>query len=85
MLSSRWTKAGNIHVAVGKVSFPPAQIEKENARAVIDAVAKGANRQLEGFYHAQLHALGDDESLGPAWTSVNSAPTKLSTYLIPCA
>src|SRR6478736_7787001 len=32
-------KAANIHVAVGKASFTPVQIE-ENARAVIDAVAK---------------------------------------------
>src|SRR4029434_816818 len=32
-------KAGNVHVAVGKASFNTTQIE-ENARAVIDAVAK---------------------------------------------
>src|ERR1700690_2851804 len=32
-------KAGNVHVAVGKAAFPASQIE-ENARAVIDAVAK---------------------------------------------
>jgi large subunit ribosomal protein L1 len=32
-------KAGNVHVPVGKASFKPEQIE-ENARAVIEAVAK---------------------------------------------
>src|SRR3954465_3247156 len=32
-------KAGNVHVAVGKVNFPPQQII-ENARVVIEAVAK---------------------------------------------
>src|SRR6187455_2088594 len=32
-------KAGNIHVPVGKAAFPAVQIE-ENARAVIEAVAK---------------------------------------------
>src|SRR5215813_9504948 len=32
-------KAGNVHVVVGKASFKPEQIE-ENARAVIEAVAK---------------------------------------------
>jgi large subunit ribosomal protein L1 len=42
-------KAGNVHVAVGKVSFAPAQIE-ENARAVIDAVAKARPHSLKGSY-----------------------------------
>jgi large subunit ribosomal protein L1 len=42
-------KAGNVHVAVGKVSFPPVQIE-ENARAVIDAVAKAKPGSLKGTY-----------------------------------
>jgi large subunit ribosomal protein L1 len=42
-------KAGNVHVAVGKVSFPAAQIE-ENARAVIDAVAKARPNSLKGTY-----------------------------------
>src|SRR5499427_5033633 len=42
-------KAGNVHVPVGKASFPPNQIE-ENARAVIDAVAKAKPNSLKGAY-----------------------------------
>src|SRR5204863_9633803 len=42
-------KAGNIHVPVGKVSFPAAQIE-ENARAVIEAVAKAKPSAAKGDY-----------------------------------
>src|SRR5512133_1108617 len=42
-------KAGNVHVPVGKVAFTPAQIE-ENARAVIDAVAKARPNSLKGTY-----------------------------------
>src|SRR5204863_3241664 len=42
-------KAGNVHVAVGKVSFAAPQIE-ENARAVIDAVAKARPHSLKGHY-----------------------------------
>jgi large subunit ribosomal protein L1 len=42
-------KAGNVHVPVGKISFSPAQIE-ENARAVIDAVAKARPHSLRGDY-----------------------------------
>jgi large subunit ribosomal protein L1 len=42
-------KAGNIHVPVGKVSFPPAQIE-ENARSVIEAVAKARPASIKGTY-----------------------------------
>ena len=42
-------KAGNIHVAVGKVSFAASQLE-ENARAVIDAVAKARPHSVKGTY-----------------------------------
>jgi len=42
-------KAGNIHVPVGKVAFSAAQIE-ENARAVIDAVAKARPHTVKGAY-----------------------------------
>jgi large subunit ribosomal protein L1 len=42
-------KAGNIHVPVGKLSFTSTQIE-ENARAVIDAVAKARPHSLKGDY-----------------------------------
>jgi large subunit ribosomal protein L1 len=42
-------KAGNVHVAVGKASFTPAQIE-ENARSVIDAVVKARPASVKGAY-----------------------------------
>ena len=42
-------KAGNIHVPVGKASFSAPQIE-ENARAVIDAVAKARPNSIKGTY-----------------------------------
>src|SRR3989441_12862448 len=42
-------KAGNIHVPVGKASFTSTQIE-ENARAVIDAVAKARPHTVKGAY-----------------------------------
>src|SRR5215212_8860823 len=42
-------KAGNIHVAVGKVSFPSAQIE-ENARAVIEAVTRSRPSSVKGTF-----------------------------------
>jgi large subunit ribosomal protein L1 len=42
-------KAGNVHVPVGKASFAPNQIE-ENARAVIEAVAKARPNSVKGTY-----------------------------------
>jgi large subunit ribosomal protein L1 len=42
-------KAGNIHVPVGKASFNAAQLE-ENARAVIEAVAKARPSSVKGTY-----------------------------------
>jgi large subunit ribosomal protein L1 len=42
-------KAGNVHVIVGKASFKPEQIE-ENARAVIEAVAKARPNSIKGSY-----------------------------------
>lgn len=42
-------KAGNIHVPVGKASFPAAQLE-DNARAVIEAVAKARPNSVKGTY-----------------------------------
>ena len=42
-------KAGNVHVPVGKASFAANQIE-ENARAVIDAVAKARPNSIKGTY-----------------------------------
>jgi len=42
-------KAGNIHVPVGKASFAAPQLE-ENARAIIEAVAKAKPSSLKGAY-----------------------------------
>jgi large subunit ribosomal protein L1 len=42
-------KAGNVHVPVGKASFAANQIE-ENARAVIEAVAKAKPHSVKGTY-----------------------------------
>jgi large subunit ribosomal protein L1 len=42
-------KAGNIHVPIGKASFAADQIE-DNARAVIDAVAKARPHSVKGTY-----------------------------------
>ena len=42
-------KAGNVHVSVGKLSFAANQIE-ENARAVIEAVAKARPHSIKGVY-----------------------------------
>jgi large subunit ribosomal protein L1 len=42
-------KAGNVHVPVGKANFTATQIE-ENARSVIDAVAKARPHSVKGVY-----------------------------------
>jgi len=42
-------KGGNVHVPVGKVSFPPDQIE-ENARAVIEAVTRSRPSSVKGVF-----------------------------------
>src|SRR5713101_5634038 len=42
-------KAGNVHVPVGKASFTPEQIT-DNARAVIDAVAKAKPHSVKGQF-----------------------------------
>ena len=42
-------KAANVHVIVGKASFKPEQLE-ENARAVIEAVAKARPNSIKGTY-----------------------------------
>ena len=56
-------KAGNVHVPVGKASFAVNQIE-ENARAVIEAVAKARPNSIKGTYMQSLHDFGDDEPAG---------------------
>src|ERR1700730_7123824 len=42
-------KAGNVHVPIGKASFTPVQI-MENARVVIEAVAKARRASVKGSY-----------------------------------
>lgn len=55
-------KAGNVHVVVGKVSFKPDQIE-ENARAVIEAVAKARPQSVKGHY---IHSCTLSATMSPA-------------------
>jgi large subunit ribosomal protein L1 len=55
-------KAGNVHVIVGKASFKAEQIE-ENARAVIEAVAKARPTSLKGQY---LHSCTLSATMSPA-------------------
>ncbi len=54
-------KAGNIHVPVGKASFAPNQLE-ENARAVIDAVAKAKPSSVKGTY---IHSCTISATMSP--------------------
>ncbi len=42
-------KAGNVHVPIGKANFTPVQIA-ENARVVIEAVAKARPASVKGLY-----------------------------------
>ncbi len=42
-------KTGNLHVPVGKVAFPPQQLE-ENARAVFEAVSKARPSAAKGIF-----------------------------------
>src|SRR5947209_12545441 len=55
-------KAGNVHVPVGKASFAPKQIE-ENARAVIDAVAKSRPHSVKGTF---IHSCTISATMSPA-------------------
>jgi large subunit ribosomal protein L1 len=54
-------KAGNVHVIVGKASFKPEQLE-ENARAVIEAVAKARPQSVKGIY---LHSCTLSATMSP--------------------
>src|ERR1043166_2726811 len=54
-------KAGNIHVPVGKASFPADQIE-ENARAVIDTVIKAKPHSIKGIY---IHSCTISATMSP--------------------
>ncbi len=55
-------KAGNVHVPVGKASFAANQIE-DNARAVIDAVAKAKPNSVKGTY---IHSCTISATMSPA-------------------
>ncbi len=55
-------KAGNVHVPVGKASFAANQIE-DNARAVIDAVAKAKPNSVKGTY---IHSCTLSATMSPA-------------------
>src|SRR5262245_14523114 len=54
-------KAGNVHVPVGKASFNAVQLE-ENARAVIEAVAKARPHTVKGEY---LHSCTISDTMSP--------------------
>jgi large subunit ribosomal protein L1 len=54
-------KAGNVHVPVGKASFAANQIE-DNARAVIDAVAKAKPNSVKGTY---IHSCTISATMSP--------------------
>jgi large subunit ribosomal protein L1 len=54
-------KAGNVHVPVGKASFAANQLE-ENARAVIDAVARAKPHSAKGTY---LHSCTLSATMSP--------------------
>src|ERR1700739_4164039 len=55
-------KAGNVHVIVGKASFKPEQIE-ENARVVIEAIAKARPQSVKGIY---MHSCTLSATMSPA-------------------
>ncbi|TAK94732.1 MAG: 50S ribosomal protein L1, partial [Verrucomicrobia bacterium] len=54
-------KAGNIHVPVGKANFTAPQLE-ENARAVIEAVAKARPNSVKGTY---IHSCTISATMSP--------------------
>jgi large subunit ribosomal protein L1 len=54
-------KAGNIHVPVGKLSFTPVQLA-ENARVVIEAVAKARPSSVKGTF---LHSCTLSSTMSP--------------------
>ena len=55
-------KTGNVHVAVGKVSFTPEQIA-DNARVVIEAVVKAKPGSLKGVF---IHSCTLSATMSPA-------------------
>jgi large subunit ribosomal protein L1 len=57
----RVDKAGNVHAAIGKLSFGAAQLE-ENARALIDAVLRAKPAAAKGKYVKSAHL---SSTMGP--------------------
>jgi large subunit ribosomal protein L1 len=57
-------KAGNVHVPIGKTSFTAQAIE-ENARAVIDAIAKARPNSVKGTY---IHSCTLSATMSPPVT-----------------
>ncbi|HZL43601.1 MAG TPA: 50S ribosomal protein L1 [Verrucomicrobiae bacterium] len=57
-------KAGNVHVPIGKTSFTAQSIE-ENARAVIDAIAKARPNSVKGTY---IHSCTLSATMSPPVT-----------------
>lgn len=55
-------KTGNLHMAVGKSSFAPQQIE-ENARAAVEAVVKARPASLRGRY---IHSCAISTTMSPS-------------------
>jgi large subunit ribosomal protein L1 len=66
----RVDKAGNIHAAIGKLSFGPAELE-ENARALIEAVLRAKPAASKGKYVKSAHL---SSTMGPG-ISLDSAVT----------
>jgi large subunit ribosomal protein L1 len=67
----RVDKAGNIHAAIGKLSFGPAELE-ENARALIEAVLRAKPAASKGKYVRSAHL---SSTMGPG-ISLDSAVTQ---------
>jgi large subunit ribosomal protein L1 len=67
----RVDKAGNIHAAIGKLSFDAGQLE-ENARALIDAVLRAKPAASKGKYVKSAHL---SSTMGPG-ISLDAAVTQ---------
>ncbi|MCW5877019.1 MAG: 50S ribosomal protein L1 [Anaerolineales bacterium] len=68
----RLDKTGNVHVAIGKVSFEPTQLQ-ENFSALVDAVVKAKPAAAKGIY---IRSLTLCSTMGPA---ISVDPLKAQT------
>ena len=68
----RVDKAGNIHAAIGKVSFPAQQLE-ENAHALIEAVLRAKPAASKGKYVKSAHM---SSTMGPGVSLDSSVTTR---------